>query len=159
MNVAINDIYEIAKWFLHTEPMTHKKLQKLLYFSYGIYLAQNNSDSNNLNNFLFKNKFEAWVHGPVDPKIYSLYKNNGVNLLSIESVEKFNFNQEVMNALNKTIEIYGKYSADELENISHSQQPWINARKGLSPIDASNNLLKDEDIFVTFKEILFNESV
>ena len=32
MNVAINDIYEIAKWFLHTEPMTHKKLQKLLYF-------------------------------------------------------------------------------------------------------------------------------
>lgn len=82
-----------------------------------------------------------------------------MNLLSIESIEKFNFNQEVMNALNKTIEIYGKYSADELENISHSQQPWINARKGLSPIDVSNNLLKDEEIFVTFKEILFNESV
>lgn len=89
--------------FLHIESMTHKKLQKLLYFSYGIYLVQNNSDSNNLNNFLFK--------------------NNGVNLLSIESVEKFNFNQEVMNPLNKTIEIYGKYSADELENISHSQLP------------------------------------
>ena len=83
--------------------MTHKKLQKLLYFSYGIYLVQNNSDSNNLNNFLFK--------------------NNGVNLLSIESVEKFNFNQEVMNPLNKTIEIYGKYNADEIENISHSQLP------------------------------------
>ena len=70
MKNAVKDVYEIAKWFLHTEPMTHKKLQKLLYFSYGIYLAQNNENCNKLNNSLFKNKFEAWVHGPVDPKIY-----------------------------------------------------------------------------------------
>ena len=159
MNYESN-IFDIANYFLHYQPMTHKKLQKLVYYAYAWYIALYNENKDEIKNKLCDDAtFEAWVHGPVDPKIYSLYKNNGVNLLSIESVEKFNFNQEVMNALNKTIEIYGKYSADELENISHSQQPWINARKGLSPIDASNNLLKDEDIFVTFKEILFNESV
>lgn len=159
MKNAVNDVYEVAKWFLHTEPMTHKKLQKLLYFSYGIYLAQNNDDSNDLSNSLFQNKFEAWVHGPVDPKIYSLYKNNGINLLSLENIETISFNQDVMNALNKTMEIYGKYSADELENISHNQAPWINARKGLTPIEASNNLLSDVDIFLTFRNILLNEQI
>jgi len=159
MKNAVNDVYEVAKWFLHTEPMTHKKLQKLLYFSYGIYLAQNNDNYDNISNSLFENKFEAWVHGPVDPKIYSLYKNNGINLLFLENIETISFNHDVMNALNKTMEIYGKYSADELENISHNQAPWMNARKGLAPIEASNNLLSDVDIFLTFRNILLNEQI
>jgi len=157
MKNAVKDVYEIAKWFLHTEPMTHKKLQKLLYFSYGIYLAQNNENCNKLNNSLFKNKFEAWVHGPVDPKIYSLYKNNGINLLYLENIETTSFNQNIMNALNKTMELYNQYSADELENISHNQAPWKNARKNLMPMESSNNLLSDVDIYLTFKKILSNE--
>lgn len=157
MNNAVKDVYEVAKWFLHTEPMTHKKLQKLLYFSYGIYLAQNNDNINQLKNFLFENKFEAWVHGPVDPKIYSLYKNNGINLISIENIDTINFNSEVMDALNKTMEIYGKYSADELESISHNQAPWMNARIGLKPIEVSNQPLLDTDIFLTFRKILLDE--
>ena len=157
MKNAVKDVYEIAKWFLHTEPMTHKKLQKLLYFSYGIYLAQNNENCNKLNNSLFKNKFEAWVHGPVDPKIYSLYKNNGINLLYLENIETTSFNQHIMNALNKTMELYNQYSADELENISHNQAPWKNARKNLMPMESSNNLLSDVDIYLTFKKILSNE--
>ena len=129
MEYAVNNIYDVAKWFLHVEAMTHKKLQKLLYFSYGIYMAQNNESCNNINKALFKNEFEAWVHGPVDPNIYRLFKHYGVNLICIEGIEKFNFSFDVLSALNKTIEIYGKYSADELEKITHSQAPWQNARK------------------------------
>lgn len=159
MKYAVNDIYEIAKWFLHTEAMTHKKLQKLLYFSYGIYLAQNNVSTSTLEKSLFKNNFEAWVHGPVDPTIYSLYKNNGINLLSIEKVETFSFDLEIINALNKTMEMYGEYSADELENITHDHISWKNARKGLSSIEASNNLLSDEDIFIAFRNELMNAKI
>lgn len=157
MEYAVNDIYEIVRWFLHTQPMTHKKLQKLLYFSYGIYLAQNNDKVDNLTHLLFKDKFEAWVHGPVVPQVYSLYKNNGVNLLYLENIETIKFDKDIMLALNETIKRYGNYSADELENITHHQIPWINARNGLSPIEASSNLLSDTDIFITFKDILTNE--
>lgn len=157
MKTAVNNIFDVAKWFLHTEPMTHKKLQKLLYFSYGIYLAQNNESENKLEKSLFANNFEAWVHGPVDPTIYSLFKNNGINLLSIESIETYDFDLDIMNALNTTMEIYGNYSADELENITHNQTPWKNARKGLAPMEASNNPLLDTDIFTTFRNELINE--
>jgi len=157
MKYAVDNIYDIAKWFLHTEPMTHKKLQKLLYFSYGIYLAQNNESCNNLKNALFKNNFEAWVHGPVDPDIYHLFKHHGVNLIGIEQTEKFDFSFEVFSALSKTMELYGEYSADELENITHNQLPWENARKGLSFIQSSSNPLLDKDIFTTFRNDLLNE--
>lgn len=152
-----DDIYKVARWFLHADVMTHKKLQKLLYFSYGIYLAQNNESSEKLEKFMFKNNFEAWVHGPVDPKIYSLFKDNGINLLYIEANEKFDFDKDMLDALNKTMELYGSYSADELENITHRQEPWINARKGLSLIQACSNPLSDISIYNTFKMELLNE--
>lgn len=153
MNVAVNDINQIVRWFLHYEPMTHKKLQKLLYFCYGIYLARNNINENNLQNVLFLNNFEAWVHGPVIPEIYNIYKNNGITPLYIEEeVEEFNDN--IMNILNETMLMYGNYNADELEYITHNQTPWKNARKGLSPIEASSNIIELEDIYLTFRDII-----
>lgn len=153
MNYATN-VKNIVEWFLHNMPMTHKKLQKLLYFSYGFYLAQNNNDVNNLENFLFVNNFEAWVHGPVDPTIYNIFKNNGVNLLYMENTTTFKFDEKIMNALNITMEKYGKMNADELEYESHIQLPWKNARNGIAETDISNSKLQDEDIYLTFKELL-----
>ena len=69
------------------------------------------------------------------------------------------FRLDVMNALNLTMELYSKYSADELENISHNQLPWKNARRGLSPIEASSNPLLDTDIFKTFRNELINDNL
>ena len=156
MKIAVDNILDGAKWFLHTQPMTHKKLQKLLYFSYGIYLVQNNTNEEQIEKTLFVNKFEAWVHGLVDPTVYALFKNSGINLLSLESIDTYNFDVDVINALNKTIELYGDYSADELENISHNQAPWKNARRGIDSMDSSNNPLLDSDIYKTFKKELIN---
>lgn len=152
--VEVNNVYEIVTWFLHSKEMTHKKLQKLLYFCYGIYLYENNSDENNINNRLFYNNFEAWVHGPVDPDIYEIFKYSGINQLHIESDEVPVFRERVMLALNTTLDKYGNYEADELEEMTHNQTPWINARKGLPASAPSNNRLEDRDIYLTFKEIL-----
>ncbi len=149
-----SNIYDVAKWFLSTKPMTHKKLQKLLYFSYGIYLAQNNTDENSLDDQLFENNFEAWVHGPVDQMIYSLFKYNGINEIYIEEPIVISLNGKILNALNKTMELYGDKEADILEEISHIQTPWINARDGIGITEVSNAKLSEKDIFNTFKEIL-----
>lgn len=156
MNVAVNEVNDIVRWLLHYEQMTHKKMQKLLYFCYGIYLFRNNFDENNINTVLFSNNFEAWVHGPVIPEIYAIYKVYGVNDLSIEE-NVDNFDERVMEALNETMQLYGNYSADELEYITHNQLPWKNARQGLSSMAISNNVISITDIYLTFKEILTNE--
>lgn len=153
-NIAVDNINKIAQWFLHVKPMTHKSLQKLLYFSYGIYMVQNNPDKENITNILFENKFEAWVHGPVDPEIYEIYKYNGINLMSKEEPIVVNFSEEVLKALNTTIDIYGSYDADQLEDISHHQTPWIKAREGLKSSEPSDHRLDDKEIFETFYEII-----
>lgn len=33
MDYAVDSVMEIVDWLLHTKPMTHKILHKLLYFS------------------------------------------------------------------------------------------------------------------------------
>lgn len=153
MNYATTT-FNIVRWFLTSMPMTHKKLQKLLYFSYGIYLAQNNFNVNELNNQLFENKFEAWVHGPVDPDIYSMFKNNGINELFIERPITTNFDERIIRALNKTMELYGNYDADELERKTHMQAPWLKARNGIEATEVSTTRLSEREIFLTFQKII-----
>lgn len=152
--IEVNDINLIANWFLHNMVITHKQLQKLLYFAYGIYLFRFNENENNINNRLFENHFEAWVHGPVDPDVYERYKYNGINLIHIENITAFDFSENVFRVLNETLDLYGRYSADEMENITHMQSPWKNARKDVLPYEPSNELLSDVDIYLTFREIL-----
>ncbi len=151
-NVAVENLNDIINWFLYQQPMTHKKLQKLLYFSYGIFLTENNKDCDNIKDCLFVNRFEAWVHGPVDPVVYQIYKKSGINLISIESFDESVLNKKVLRALNKTMKIYSEYDADELEEITHNQMPWKKARKGLAPWESSNNRILDRDIFIAFTE-------
>lgn len=63
---------EIADYIIlyfqeHGEPLTNLKLQKLLYYAKGWYLALYDKP-------LFNDKIEAWVHGPVVPSIYHAFK-------------------------------------------------------------------------------------
>ena len=83
-----------------------------------------------------------------------MYKNNGVNLLYIEETYINTFSPKIQKILNKTIKYYGNYEADELEEISHKQLPWQNARKNLGITDISVNPISDVDIFLTFRGII-----
>ena len=59
------NILSIAK--KHNALCTPLKLQKLLYYSQGWYLAQTNQT-------LFEEDIQAWGHGPVCPSVYHHYK-------------------------------------------------------------------------------------
>lgn len=146
------EIYDIADWFLIHEPMTHKKLQKLLYFSYGYYLATYNINESKLNNEIFTNDFEAWVHGPVSPKIYSAYKSAGYSLIKKNIVSPIILSNEVEKVLFFVLGKYKSYDGDQLERITHNQLPWIKARNGISAIEPCSNPILSEDIYKYFKE-------
>lgn len=152
--VEVKDINLVAKWFLQNSVITHKKLQKLLYFAYGIYLYRYNENEDNIKNRLFENRFEAWVHGPVDPILYEIYKKYNINLIHIEEPTTFSFSEDVFKVLNETMDLYGDLSPDELEGLTHRQVPWQKAREGLFISEPSDKPLDDKDIYLTFKEIL-----
>lgn len=76
--------FHIAQYFIdrcHEErrrgnyqSLTNLKLQKLLYYSQGFYLAIYNKP-------LFPDRIEAWVHGPTVPSVYKRLQRYGYNTI------------------------------------------------------------------------------
>jgi uncharacterized phage-associated protein len=63
----MENVKDIAKWFLSKESMSHKKLQKLCYYSQAWYCALYNGTP------LFEDEVQAWIHGPVIASLYPIY--------------------------------------------------------------------------------------
>lgn len=131
-------IFDVANWFLTKEPMTHKKLQKMCYYyeawGWALYDRDLISDTN----------FEAWVHGPVSPKLYNKYRDNGWNLITQFSGEIYEFSEEELNLLESVWLTYGSLSANDLSVLAHKEEPWLKAREGLDDWVNSNVKISNE---------------
>lgn len=140
----------IANFYLSKESMTPKKLQKILYFAYSWYLALMNEKEEDLDIKLFNGNFEAWIHGPVYPPIYRKYKSYRAD--KIPMVKEFStdeLNEEDIEILDSVWDVYGKYTANELESISHQHDPWKLTREN-NKCDSSawcNEDISDKLIF------------
>ncbi|MBD3330642.1 DUF4065 domain-containing protein [Candidatus Peregrinibacteria bacterium] len=144
----------IAEYFLskakeENKPISNKKLQKLLYYAQAWHLALYGEK-------LFKEDIEAWIHGPAVRKIYTLYKKFGFAPITINKIptEKLNkLQKKQINLLEEIWKIYGKYDADYLEQLSHSEPPWQKAREGLDSTMSSKNIISDEEMKKYYKNL------
>ena len=135
----MENIYDVAKYFLHIDTMTHKKLQKLCYFAQAWYLA-------NYGRPLVANRFEAWVHGPVSPELYSRYRDWGWEMLPQEQDEPQFNDSNVKDFLDQVYSVYGDYDANTLESITHKEDPWRNARGNHLPGAYCRNPISQNDM-------------
>lgn len=142
-------IFDIANWFLFQESMTHKKLQKLCYYAYSWFIYLNNDYYNNIQNKLFDEKFEAWVHGPVNKALYTKYAHYGWKNIPKKNKMPENLGN-IDSFLQNIWQVYGKYDGDQLESISHQEKPWQNARIGLEPYESSNKCISEMDMFMEY---------
>lgn len=124
----------IAKWFLAWADLTEDgdsdlsalKLQKLLYYAQGHYLAANGRP-------LFPEKIKAWSHGPVVPQVWHEYKSKGSQSLGSPDASEFNWDEVNSADTDFLVAIwnrYGGYSAWFLRNKTHQESPWIDAWDG-----------------------------
>jgi uncharacterized phage-associated protein len=129
---------DVAKYFIYLanknkKVITNKKLQKLVYYSQAWSLVLNNKK-------MFKEPIEAWVHGPAVRSLYVQYKNFGFNPIEEEVSEKdIRLSKKDKELLDEVWNVYGKFDAGYLEMLSHSEQPWQDARDGLQGHENSNN--------------------
>lgn len=141
-------VFQIADWFLSKSAMTPKKLQKIVYYAYAWTLTLMNDKVDDLQVKLFEDDhIEAWVHGPVMPKLYSEYRQYGYQLIDKKDDIETVFNEDVQDVLQQVWDIYGEYSADELESITHQESPWQMARNGVKPLDISDRWITDNSIY------------
>jgi uncharacterized phage-associated protein len=143
----------IANYFVQqalneNETLDHLKLQKLLFFAYGWYLAIFDKE-------LFEDEIRTWRYGPVVVSVYETfkeYRNTPINKLGRSfsyDFMKHNFklstpsipeDDEITNDFLKEFwESFKKYSGIQLSNATHvADTPWdIASKKGKPVIDKS----------------------
>lgn len=142
-------IYDVANAFLEKEPMSPKKIQKLSYYFYAwgltLYSKRMINDS----------EFQAWVHGPVSYKLYQKYRRYA--WADIKEHEEYSLDFEERRVLESVWETYGDLAADELEALTHSEEPWIKARRGLGEYENSDRSINDEDIKEYYSSIYIGD--
>ena len=144
-------IFDVADWFLSKEAMTPKKVQKLCYYYKAWGLALYDKD------LLPESIFEAWVHGPVNPKLYRKYKGLFWQDIPKGHNNSHLFNDKELELLESVWATYGDMTANALEVQTHTEVPYRKARRGLDEFASCSNAIKNNDMKHYYRQI-FNET-
>lgn len=149
MNVAC-EILKLGE--NNNQVMTHKKVQKLCYYAQALYIAIHKER-------FIDTYFEAWIHGPVSPELYDIFKleykaNENIKLINIK--EEYNFNDDSKEYLKFIIKMYGDYTGDQLEMLTHSEKPWQNARGDKGIYEYCTNIISDIDMYNFYRDKFLN---
>jgi uncharacterized phage-associated protein len=158
--VDLNKISEYVILFCQNLGVTISplKLQKLLYYIQSWHIAKLDKE------LLFDSLPEAWVNGPVYRKVYNSYKDSFFRNQNIqtdldeielskklgETQNELNISENQLKLVNAVLSAYSKLSDERLVLMTHSEKPWNEARKGLSPIERSDKELSIETIYSYF---------
>lgn len=145
-------IIEVAKYFIKksqeevvkdpSRRLDALKLQKLLYYAKAWSLVL--KDGHNV----FPDDFQAWVHGPANLKVWHHFQGFDFSASHPEiTQEKFEqITSDEKEVLDVVWNSYGKFDGKYLEMLTHAEDPWLNARKGLDQKDLSQNVISEESI-------------
>lgn len=140
--------YILFKCSFFGDVITNLKMQKLLYYVYVWCLIKNDVS-------IFEEKFQAWPNGPVLKTIYDELKQYGGTPIdpdysAVTSKESLRSLEASLGDYKETIdevfEKYGSLPAFQLVALTHQENAWLNARKGLNIDERSVNVLSDDDI-------------
>lgn len=146
-------IFDIANFFLKIvdrdsgSTITPLKLQKILYYAQGYHLAYYDSE-------LFSEDFQAWVHGPANEEIYEKYKGYGFNSIPSPTEEIPEIDDIKCDFLNDIWHTFGIYDGKYLEEQTHKESPWIDARKGYAPGEKCQVIISKESMKEFFKSVI-----
>lgn len=126
------------------ELLTNLKLQKLLYYAQAWFLVIHKKP-------LFEDDFQAWVHGPVLPAQYGRFKRFKWNPITLKDIEEPKLPAKVSKHLGAILDVFGTETAIALECMTHAEAPWRDARKGLAPNEASNEVIPKESMRVFYQ--------
>lgn len=132
------------------------KLQKLLYYAQGYYLAL-------YNEALFDEEIRAWEHGPVVKEVYDHFKNIQGNFIptikknTLDEREQTCMSLEQKETIEEVYELMGQYSAWKLREKTHNETPWLETYDEKNKSNAEANIIPKETIKKYFKNYIKDE--
>ena len=120
-------------------PMSAMKLQKLCYYCQAWSLVWDEEP-------LFHENIEAWINGPVIPVLYQKHKGIFKIVPSSLGGNPDNLTPEQKDTVNVVCNAYSHLNPQQLSDLTHSEAPFINARKGLAPNERGHNVISLADM-------------
>jgi uncharacterized phage-associated protein len=144
--MAMTSVKDVSKTVIlkSLEPISNLKLQKLLYYVQGWSLALYDRPA-------FHEEIQAWIHGPVVPAAFYEYKHFRWNLIEIESQPVSSLSSDEASHIEDVLAAYGGFTARQLEQLSHEESPWIEARRGYLATELCQRVITPESMKAFFQ--------
>jgi uncharacterized phage-associated protein len=124
------NVHDVAAAILRKRgPLTAIKLEKLVYYSQAWSLVWDEAE-------LFPERIEAWAGGPVVPALY--YRHRGQFEVATWDGNPEALSQKQNETVDSVLKYYGDKPAQWLSDLTHREDPWIEARRGLAPLERGN---------------------
>ncbi|MBS0187969.1 MAG: SocA family protein [Planctomycetes bacterium] len=127
-------------------PLTHMQVQKLVYYAQGWSLAH-------LKRPLFRDRLEAWTHGPVVDRVYQEFKRFGrCEIDPSAGREAESLDSDEAELIRWVWNRYNRYSAPELRRMTHGEEPWKDAWGNRADDDRSRVPISETALASYFSE-------
>ena len=127
-------VFDVAAYILAKKgAMTTMKLQKLVYYSQAWSLVWDEAP-------LFEEAIEAWANGPVVRKLFNHHRGS-YEISSMPIGNPRLLNQVQQETIDAVLEYYGDKPAQWLIELTHMEDPWKQARKGLPKLERGNRVI------------------
>ena len=151
-----NEFLELAR--RDVEALTPMKLQKLVYFAHGWYLALTGQE-------LIEEPIEAWRYGPVVKSLYHDFKAFGattpINRLARRNISEPRIDVSpgdpttAKEVIERVWRSYGRFTAVKLSNMTHQPEtPWYEVAAKFEFEPPKNTLIPNETIEQNFKKVM-----
>ena len=140
-------VHDIAAYILSKmpTPLSAVKLHKLVYYAQAWSLVWEDHP-------LFAERIEAWVNGPVVPSLYDFHRGN-YQVSEWPKGIPDSIPLEDATTIDSVLKFYGDKSSQWLTDLTHSENPWIIARKGLGPNQRGNSEITLESMLEYYSGI------
>ncbi len=124
-------VFDTVKFILaNKNPLSNMMLQKLAYYCQAWSLVWDSEP-------LFQERIEAWANGPVISELYDLCRGEYF-IKDISKGDANNLTPKQKETILSVLKYYGDKSPQWLSDLTHSEDPWRIARKGIPEGDRSN---------------------
>lgn len=147
MLIHMASVHDVADCILEaTSPISTWKLQKLAYYCQAWSLVWDDEQP------LFTERIEAWANGPVMPELYKHHRGKF-------SVEEWplgdwrNLSKKQRQTVKSVVDYYGRHTGQWLRELTHREDPWRIARKGVPAGAPSSAAITPESMLLYYQSL------
>jgi uncharacterized phage-associated protein len=131
-------VHDVAAHILRRGSMTAMKLQKLVYYAQAWGLVWDEAP-------LFPEHIEAWANGPVVPELYNVHRGQ-FRVIGDEYGDPSALSEDQVETVDSVLKFYGGMSSQQLSDLTHREDPWREARRGLEPGERGHREITHESM-------------